>query len=107
MKVKIRGNITYEQKSIGFFTTAQLIYTVIGTLTAIGIYNLIHNVLPVVFSTLLATAVFIVIAALGFLNLGGMKATEVIRRIFKIALGNVIMPSSNVTFFNPVNANTP
>lgn len=88
MKVKIKGNFTlYEQKTVGFFTTSQLIYTVIGAAVGIGVYALVSSVVPVMFSTLLATVVFICIAALGFLKLGGIRAGEAVRRIFKLMIG--------------------
>lgn len=89
MKVKIRGNFTlYEQKTVGFFTTSQLLYSLLGLLAGIGAYALLHKIIPLAFSTLLATLVCVFIAALGFLRLGGMKATEVIKRIFKMAMGS-------------------
>jgi len=88
MKVKITGNISnYEQKTVGFFTTRQLIFSIVGLITGIISFFLMGHILPTIFSTLLAAIVGFFVAALGILEYGGLPLSELVLRVLKLAAG--------------------
>lgn len=89
MKVKITGNITnYESKSIGIFTTRQILFFVLGLAVGVVSYSLVVNILPPVFATVIATLTGLFIAACGIYKLGGLPLSNVLMRALKLAAGH-------------------
>lgn len=89
MKVKITGNITnYESKSIGIFTTRQILFFVFGLFVGVISYFLIVNVLPPVFATVISTLIGLFIAACGIYKLGGLPLSNVLMRALRLAVGH-------------------
>lgn len=88
MKIKTIGDISsYEAKSVGIFTTRQLLFIIGGVSAAIGVFVLTNAVLPIVLTTLISTLAGLAIAAMGFIKLGGMPLFDVLKRVAALALG--------------------
>ncbi len=88
MKVNVTPDINrYQTKSVGIFSAKQILFALIGISAAAIMYMLCSNLLPTIFATAFAAAFGLPIAALGFLQIGGVPATDLVGKIVALPAG--------------------
>lgn len=87
MKIKITGKIEYKAKSVGVFTTRQLVAVAVGIAVGVCVYLPLSTVLPAAVGTVIALAVAIAVIALLSLEAGGVPLSALLRRAVLLAVG--------------------
>lgn len=87
MKIKITGKIEYKAKSVGVFTTRQLVAVAVGIAVGVCVYLPLSAVLPAAVGTVIALAVAIAVIAALSLEAGGIPLSALVRRAVLLAVG--------------------
>lgn len=88
MKIKITGKIEYKAKSVGVFTTRQLVAVAVGIAVGVCVYLPLSTVLPAAVGTVAALAVAIAVIAVLSLEAGGIPLSALARRFVALAVGH-------------------
>lgn len=87
MKIKMTNKIEYKAKTVGVFTTRQLVAVAVGIAAGVGVYLLLSAVLPATVGTLAALAVAMAIIAVLSLTAGGVPLSAFLRKSIALAVG--------------------